>query len=101
MSAPPEKRSASAGDRGAPKIDRPERQIDETNNSPSNQFYQGQCPLALEPMVIAVLIKSELDGLVDPDVWAETKAEEDERRSVLAKVHRHWPEISRMIGGAA
>ena len=54
MTAPPEKRRASAGDRGAPKIDRPERQIDETNNSPSNQFYQGQSPLALLPCPVAV-----------------------------------------------
>ncbi len=55
---------------------------------------------ALEPRVIEGLIESELDSLIDPDVWAETKAEEDERRSVLAKVHRHWPEISKMLGDA-
>ena len=56
---------------------------------------------ALEPSVIEELIESELDSLIDFDVWAETKEEEDERRSVLARVHDRWDDIVEMLGGAA
>lgn len=48
---------------------------------------------ALEPRFLDKLISDEIATLVDLDIWQQTLDEEDERRSVLAKLHGHWDEV--------
>lgn len=48
---------------------------------------------ALEPRVLDKLISDEIETLIDPEKWEDTKAEETERREVLAGLHERFDEI--------
>lgn len=52
---------------------------------------------ALEPSVIAALITEQIDSLIDEELWAETEAEESERREQLAKLHGNWDQVSEFL----
>lgn len=52
---------------------------------------------ALEPRVIDELVMAELDSLIDPEVWNQTRASEDERREPLSKLHVHYDEIVEFV----
>jgi hypothetical protein len=59
---------------------------------------------ALSPTVIADLIDQEIEGLVDEDAWESAKAEEDERRAMLARASANWPAVEAFLaqmGGPA
>jgi hypothetical protein len=49
---------------------------------------------ALEPKVISELIKNEVEGLINWEDWEDTRTEEQERRSELAKLYDNWDEIA-------
>ncbi len=53
---------------------------------------------ALSPTVISDLIRDELEGMIDMDLWEERKAEEEENRDLLAKVSENWPKVKKAIG---
>ena len=45
---------------------------------------------ALDPTVIADLIRAELESLIDAAAWNSVKAEEDANRAVLADASQNW-----------
>lgn len=52
---------------------------------------------ALEPRVLDNLISSTIEQFVDQDLWDEVKAEELERRKVLAAMHGRFEEIAEFV----
>jgi hypothetical protein len=45
---------------------------------------------ALDPSVIAGLIRAEIEGLIDAEAWEEAKAREEENRDVLGEASQNW-----------
>lgn len=54
---------------------------------------------ALEPKVIEALVRDEIEGLIDEDVWAFTRREEDEGRKYLRELHGRWDEVRDFLKG--
>jgi hypothetical protein len=54
---------------------------------------------ALEPKVLDRLISSTIERYVDVDRWQETETEEEDRRSILSKLHSNWSEVSDFVRG--
>lgn len=54
---------------------------------------------ALEPKVIEALVRDEIEGLIDEDVWAFTRREEDEGRTYLRQLHGRWDEVRDFLKG--
>lgn len=52
---------------------------------------------ALQPSVIERLVRDEIEGMVDFDVWRETEQEELEGREALAKLHGNWPAVREFL----
>ena len=52
---------------------------------------------ALEPSIIADLITTEVESLIDDDLWADTLQEQSERRAELAKLHSNWPAVAEFL----
>lgn len=52
---------------------------------------------ALPPQVISDLIREELRGLIDQDIWDDTQAEMEDERARLERIAEHWEEISDFI----
>lgn len=53
---------------------------------------------ALEPEVIAALIRDEVQGLIDPAAWAEAEQRRDRGRSQLRRVVNAWVEVTEWLG---
>jgi hypothetical protein len=53
---------------------------------------------ALDPTVIANLIRSEVDGLIDAAAWNLAKAQEDANRALLSEESRNWAEVEDFLG---
>lgn len=49
---------------------------------------------ALEPSVIADLIRDAIEPLKDPEVWAQTVEEEESDRKRLALASENWPDVA-------
>lgn len=54
---------------------------------------------ALEPKVIEALVRDEIEGLIDEDVWAFTRREEDEGRKYLRELYGRWDEVRDFLKG--
>lgn len=52
---------------------------------------------ALKPQYLENLISAEIQTLIDPDLWQQTGAEEQERRETLAKIHANWDDLAEHI----
>lgn len=48
---------------------------------------------ALEPSVLHQLIQTEIETLIDPDIWEETRTEETQRRHYLSQLHERYEDI--------
>jgi hypothetical protein len=57
---------------------------------------------ALDPAVIADLIRAEIDGLIDAAVWESALAKERRNRDLLATVSSNWAKVENLLrdGGA-
>jgi hypothetical protein len=53
---------------------------------------------ALDPTVIANLIRSEVDCLIDATAWNSAKAQEDVNRALLSEALRNWGEVEDFLG---
>lgn len=52
---------------------------------------------ALEPQVIADLIRSELGDILDFERWGESEEAENASKLALMKAHRHWPQVAEFL----
>lgn len=53
---------------------------------------------ALEPQVISDLIRTELEGEIDPDAWAESMKAEERNRKGLVDTAVHWDDVLEFLG---
>jgi hypothetical protein len=51
---------------------------------------------ALSPTVIADLIRPELEGMIDHDLWHASLAKEESGRALLGRVYRNWTKIEKL-----
>jgi hypothetical protein len=56
---------------------------------------------ALDPRTIDNLISSEIDELVDPDIWNPNREREDFNRKILTHVRDDWEKVVAQFGGEA
>lgn len=54
---------------------------------------------ALEPRVLAELVRSEVMALVDDDAWEESERQIQEGRKLLQAASSRWGEVAAMLGG--
>jgi hypothetical protein len=60
----------------------------------AKQFSAGCWELdALDPTVIADLIRSEVEGLIEATAWNSAKAQEDANRVLLSEASRNWAKV--------
>lgn len=52
---------------------------------------------ALEPRVLAKLVSDEVQARIDPEPWAERKAQLVEERGLLQQVSRQWERIAELV----
>jgi len=55
---------------------------------------------ALDPTVIANLIRTEVEDLIDPAAWNEAKAQESANRELLSAASKNWAKVENVLGGA-
>ena len=55
---------------------------------------------ALAPNVIAGLIRSEVESLIDRVVWREAAASEAASRAIMTRAAANWALVEKMLGGA-
>jgi hypothetical protein len=53
---------------------------------------------ALDPIVIADLIRAEVESLIDADAWNTAKAREEINRALLSEASRNWAKVERFLG---
>jgi hypothetical protein len=53
---------------------------------------------ALDPGVIAELIRTEVEGMIDPDVWNSDKDEEAANRALLEATSGNWASVENFLG---
>jgi hypothetical protein len=53
---------------------------------------------ALNPTVIANLIRAELDVLIEPEAWGRALADEKRGRRQLAAMAANWTKVRKMLG---
>jgi hypothetical protein len=54
---------------------------------------------ALDPTVIADLIRARVEAMIDADAWESALAEEAANRALLADVSRNWSKVENMLWG--
>jgi hypothetical protein len=54
---------------------------------------------ALDPTVIADLIRIEIEGLIDAEVWKEAKVQEDANRARLGEASENWAKVEAFLEG--
>ena len=54
---------------------------------------------ALDPAVIAELIRSEVEGMIDAEVWNTAKDEEAANRALLEATSGNWASVENFLGG--
>jgi hypothetical protein len=54
---------------------------------------------ALNPAVIADLIRSEVEGMIDGEAWNAAKDEEAANRALLSAASENWAEVENFLGG--
>ena len=52
---------------------------------------------ALDPVVIAGLIRTEIEGLIDAEAWNAAKDEEDANRALLGNVSGNWALVENLL----
>lgn len=55
---------------------------------------------ALDPTVIADLIRAEIESLTDAEAWNLAKAQEDANRALLGDASRNWARVENLLRGA-
>jgi hypothetical protein len=56
---------------------------------------------ALNPTIIADLIRAEVEGMIDPDIWEAARAEESVNRTLLQAASENWAFVENLLGGGA
>ena len=54
---------------------------------------------ALDPIVIADIVRTEIQGLIDHETWAAAKAREDANRAKLEDATTNWALVQNITGG--
>lgn len=54
---------------------------------------------ALEPSVMERLIHTEIESLIDFEIWHETEAEQEERRGILKQMHDRFDDVKSFLEG--
>ena len=54
---------------------------------------------ALDPVVIAELIRTEVEGMIDPDLWSADKDEEAANRALLEATSGNWASVENFLEG--
>lgn len=54
---------------------------------------------ALEPSVIANLIRTEVDSMLDRDLWDEKAREQERARDTLVNLASRWAEVEEYMSG--
>jgi hypothetical protein len=54
---------------------------------------------ALDPTVIANLIRTEIESLINQDSWQEAMSGEEESRELLGRVSENWTKVKKLVGG--
>jgi len=52
---------------------------------------------ALEPSVISQLIRTEVEGLIQSNLWRETLAEEENNREILTNISDRWDDVKDLV----
>jgi len=52
---------------------------------------------ALDPIVIADLIRTEIEDLIDAEAWNSARAQEDANRAALAEASRNWAKVENLF----
>ena len=52
---------------------------------------------ALEPSVLAGLIRDEVQGLLDDEAWTVASSEQDEGRDLLQRVSERWGDVAQHV----
>jgi len=52
---------------------------------------------ALEPRVLAALIRDNVNNLIDQDLWAERQAKETEGTTLLQATATRWPDVAKFL----
>ncbi len=53
---------------------------------------------ALDPAVIAELIRGEVEGMIDAEVWNAAKAEEAANRALFEATSGNWASVENFLG---
>lgn len=54
---------------------------------------------ALEPAYLDRIISAEIESLIDPELWRETREEERQRREILSAIHDRFEDVREFLGG--
>jgi hypothetical protein len=54
---------------------------------------------ALNPTIIADLIRAEVEGMIDPDIWEAARAEESVNRTLLQAASENWALVENLFEG--
>jgi hypothetical protein len=54
---------------------------------------------ALDPVVIAELIRGEVEGMIDPDIWNAARREEAANRALLEATSGNWATVENLLRG--
>lgn len=79
----------------------PAKELDSRFRDYANEFGTDSWELdALSPTVIASLIRSELEAMIDQKLWQKAKKKEDRARRRLAVAAANWPLVETMMVAA-
>jgi hypothetical protein len=56
---------------------------------------------ALSPPVIAALIRTEVEALIDQESWSEALADEAANRDLLERTGQNWTKVEKLLNGRA
>jgi hypothetical protein len=78
----------------------PAKETDTRYAAYAKQFGPNSWELdALDPTVIADLIRAEIEGLIDDAAWNSAKAQEDANRAKLDDAAANWAMVQKMLDG--
>jgi hypothetical protein len=56
---------------------------------------------ALDPRIIADLVRAEVERMIDPDIWEAAREEESANRALLQAASENWAFVENLLGGGA
>ena len=76
----------------------PAKETDSRFAAYAEQFGPASWELdALDPTVLAALIRKELEGLIDAEAWSAAEVEEADNRALLAKTSENWAKVANFV----